>query len=230
MRPPEMKAVPAPRKDSPTTNPNPGKANAGTSRPGLPRAAAGPLAPPPQPQPNTTSSIRPPAPNARRSQATRLGERSSKQGEGLKGTSQSMPLLSVFQFLGRMRKTGTMRVQLPGELLSFQLDNGCVQFTTTDKCPADELLGELLVEQGACTHEELEPIIAMSDAGSPDRFGQLTIQEGVANNGQVLAALELQVRRRFARACKSMESVYEFLEGVCESSEGRLRIQPMALA
>jgi hypothetical protein len=140
-----------------------------------------------------------------------------------------MPLLSVFQFLGRMRKTGVMRVTLGNETMTFEMVNGCVQLAVSDNSPKDEHLGELLIEQGMCTRQAIAPLIASASA-SNEKLGNLVVQHKLVSNGQILEALELQVQRRFARACKSLNATYQFDECAPRPTDGRIRITPLELS
>ena len=252
-------AEPTPRANKPATpTPTPTQPPAATTP--APKASAAPdqaAAQPPAPQPPTNPTAptavvptpsRParsaPANRARaaapgtqprpvapaNNPAARIAQRREAKPEGLKGTSRSMPLLSVMQFLGRMRKRGTMKVQLPGELITFEVENGCVMATTTDRCPKDERLGDILVDMDVCSREQLEPLELLVEAGAPERFGQLAIQHGLATDEQVVAALEAQVKVRFSRACKHQDSVYEFAEGQRSSEVSPFRIQPLSIA
>jgi hypothetical protein len=152
------------------------------------------------------------------------------RAETLKGTNRSMPLLSVFQFLGRMRKSGTVHVYIETETLAFEFVNGCIEFTASDRCPVGERLGELLVELGSCSREALAPILAKVGVSSAHRLGHLVVEARLVSNGQVLEALESQVRRRFQRVCSSPEAAYEFDEGRRLPGDGRIRIAPLELS
>lgn len=155
------------------------------------------------------------------------GQQPARPG-ALRGNNQSMPVRSVFQFLGRMRKSGTFTVHIDHEVLTFEFQNGCVVSTTSSQGAPNERLGELLVELGFCERSALEAALQQQDAAG-ERLGQFVIAERVASNGQVLEALELQVRRRFARACECRDASYEFLEGERLLDDGRIRIAPMEL-
>jgi len=152
------------------------------------------------------------------------------RSETLKGTNQSMPLLSVFQFLGRMRKSGTVHVYIQDETLAFEFVNGCIEFTASDRCPVGERLGELLVELGFCSRETLAPILAKVGVSSAHRLGHLVVESNLVSNGQVLEGLEAQVKRRFQRVCTNPEAAYEFEEGRRLPGDGRIRITPFELS
>ena len=141
-----------------------------------------------------------------------------------------MPLLSVFQFLGRMRKVGTMRVGLGNENLTFELQNGCILATTSTQCPREELLGEMLIAAGACTAEDLDPIVVRVGTGNNERFGQAAVEAGIVTERQVVDALGRQAAHRYTRACKHHEAKYEFVEGLRSQAQNRFVAAPVAVA
>lgn len=213
-----------------------GTARASTPSPDVARTPAAP--PPAAPRSIAASSptrtARPTQPGSRTAggapvSASAANPRASRT-ETLKGTNQSMPLLSVFQFLGRMRKSGTVHVYIERETLAFEFVNGCIEFTASDRCPVGERLGELMVELGFCTREALAPILAKVGVSSAHRLGHLVVEARLCSNGQVLEALETQVRRRFQRVCASLEAAYEFDEGRRLPGDGRIRIAPFELS
>lgn len=224
------------------------------ARPGRPAPAARPTPPPPPPAPTTPPAppvspavARPPASGPgsgattgsqpfgptppRGIQAPPLSQaaRQRRQNDTLKGSNQTMPLASVFQFLGRTRKSGTMHVHVDGETMAFELVAGCIQFTASDRCPNSERLGELLVELGSTSREAIAPLLERVGVSSGDRLGKLLVDNGVVSNGQVLEALELQVQRRFQRAANHAMANYEFEEGPRQTGDGRIRIAPSEL-
>ena len=210
-------------------------ANAGTAP--TPAAASAPPAPgrPVGTAPANRAKAAAPGSGPRPANATapaqRPGQRPTKRPENLKGTNRSMPLLSVMQFLGRMRKRGTMKVLLPGETLTFDIENGCVMSATSSACPRDERLGDILCDMDICCREQLEPLELLVESGqAAERFGQLVIEHQLATDQQVVAALEAQVRTRFSRACKHLEASYEFVEGERTSTPPAFPVQPLPIA
>lgn len=150
--------------------------------------------------------------------------------DGLRGTAQSMPLLSVLQFIGRMRKQGTMQVETGGERLVFEIENGCIVAATTDRCRREETLAELLIERGHCTRELIVALAEKVD-GNSDRLGQLALDEGLLTMAQLADTMESQARRRMTRCCKCPDASYVFHEGqTLATTAGHLRIQPIAIS
>ncbi|MFK7740421.1 MAG: DUF4388 domain-containing protein [Planctomycetota bacterium] len=158
------------------------------------------------------------------------GSRQPPKAAGMKGTNSSMPVLTVFQFVERMRKSGEMRVDLSGELLRFEFHNGCIQACISNQSMRGERLGDILIECGACTPEELNALMQRIGRCTSMQLGDAAVREGIVSNGQILDALERQVRRRFQRACRSANASYEFFEGSASASDGRIRITPMELS
>ena len=149
---------------------------------------------------------------------------------GLCGSNQSMPVRTVFQFLERVRKSGTLTVQLADELLTFEFDAGCVQSCGTDNPDKSDRLGDLLIDFESCDPDRLADLIRTSEGQSNLQLGERVVREGLAGNTEIMDALESQARRRYQRACDAAEAVYEFVEGRPRHTDGRVRITPMELS
>jgi len=149
---------------------------------------------------------------------------------GLCGSNVSMPIRTVFQFLERVRKSGTLTVQLADELLTFDFDNGCVQSCRTDNPDKSDRLGDLLIDFESCNPDRLAELIRRCEGHSNLQLGELVRREGLADEAQIMDALEAQARRRYHRACDAAEAVYEFVEGRPLRTDGRMRITPLELS
>ena len=211
-----------PPRVAPTAPPKPAAAR---PAPTPPRAPSPPAPAPVAPAPARPVEESVATPNPDRVPAPKRDTKT----EGLRGTNRTMPLQSVFQFLGRMRKSGTLHVFVGDEVIAFEFVNGCIEFTATTRCPLNERLGEILVELDFCTRDELAPFLAKVGVSSANRLGQLVVDARLVSNGQVLEALEAQVRRRFQRVCASGDAAYEFETGQRGPGDGRIRIAPFEL-
>lgn len=149
---------------------------------------------------------------------------------GLCGSNQSMPIRTVFQFLERVRKSGTLTVQLADELLAFEFDNGCVQSCHTDNPDKSDRLGDLLIDFECVDEGRLKDLIRRSQGRSNLQLGELAVREGLATDEQIMDTLETQARRRYQRACDANEAIYEFVEGRPLRTDGRILISPMELS
>jgi len=180
-----------------------------------------PAAPAPKPEPPK------PAPGPIRA----ADGSADQQGEvSLCGNNISMPIASVFQFLENAKKRGLLTVQLPGETLTFGFSEGLVQVCDSSNRDMGDRLGDILA-QSQCrdTVRLIELIEAAAYDGSPE-LGELLVQEGLASNGQIMDALEEQVRRRYRRACESGQATYEFVDQEIPATDGRIRLSPTELA
>ena len=69
------------------------------------------------------------------------GAESAGQADGcgevtLQGTNESLPLPSVFKFIGQTKKSGTLRVMTNDEKLTFQILDGNLVFSSTNNPPS----------------------------------------------------------------------------------------------
>lgn len=143
------------------------------------------------------------------------------------GNTSSMPMRSVLQFLGRMRKTGRLRVDLPGEQMTLDLVDGTVTGTTSTRPERGERVSELLTELGIVDAADLEPYRAQ--AKGPIRIGATLVQDGVISQEQLAEVFEQQVRRRLDRLARSPSASYAFHEGARSGSGARTPLRPMEL-
>lgn len=145
----------------------------------------------------------------------------------LKGTSATIPLRSVFQFIERVRKSGVMRVDLDDEVLTFEFEAGLVLACRTSNQGKGDRLGDLLADVEDA--RELRALLTQGETMNNLQIGELVVRSGLVTNGQVMNALETQVHGRFRRACDAQLACYEFIEGTIAAGDGRIRIAPMEL-
>ncbi len=148
----------------------------------------------------------------------------------LRGTAQSMPLLSVLQFIGRTRKSGVLRIDLGKGHIAFRFSEGSICATETSHCPEGERLGDVLVDLGFCKRADIDTLMRGATDEPGKRFGDLILSTGLVSSGQVVEALENQVQRRFQRACKVKDASYEFVPGPKVNGDGRIMISSFELA
>jgi len=149
--------------------------------------------------------------------------------EGFHGNSESMPLRSVFQFLGRTRRSGFMRVVHGEEQIMFEVQNGCLVSTTSNACMPKERLDLVLIERNASTAADLAPIIERIPATQCDRFSEAVVAAGVVTEAQIFDALATQQKRRYSRACLATSVNYQFFEGKRKRQAFRLLPPPMPI-
>jgi hypothetical protein len=224
------------QKPAPASSPPPSQQQQKPTPPPAPSAPAPQQQQKPTPPPAATPPVLPPsavwptsAPTARVASTPEAIETGEKSACGLRGTSQSMPLMTVFQFLCRVKKSGQLIVRIDGETLTFDFVGGSVEFTTSDHPPDSERLGDILLRLYPGKRAQLEPVLQNAGRIGVRKLGAILVQEGILSNGQVVEGLERQVHARFHRAITAPSASYEFDEGERVPGDGRIRIRPFEL-
>ena len=129
----------------------------------------------------------------------------------LEGSATTMPLLSVFQFLGRLRKSGVVEVMSNDTRVTFRLQNGYIVDSDATPCQLDERLADLLVEQGIRTAADIQSLQANGQHQTDDELAHAVVAAG-ASAMDVTEALTEQASRRYSRACRDPKATYVFHE------------------
>lgn len=203
--------------------------------------------PKPQPKPQTKPKVKPklPArptshgavltdPNPIRAHAAGPIDEPAPVEEGAKpaadgscsiqGTAANLPLTSVFQFLGRMRKTGTLAIKIGPEELNIELVDGCVECTTSSRSPSSERVGNLLVEKGFVTDEQVARFLRRNE-NARHHIGPEMVNNRIITQEQLHATLEDQVRRRIRRAVASRLASYAFHDDKLTGGYGDIKLR-----
>ncbi|GAB4155747.1 MAG: hypothetical protein Fur0037_24110 [Planctomycetota bacterium] len=141
-----------------------------------------------------------------------------------------MPVLSVFQFLSRTRKSGTLHVQVGDEHIGFEFVNGLIEESRSDANLPGERLGDILLELFPARASHLQSLLqSAGESAAVRRLGAELVEKGIVSNGQVMEALERQVLKRYRRVAQSPDASYWFAEGTRVPGDGRIRIRPFEL-
>lgn len=203
----------APAAPARTVPPNPGRPSAPPPTPAAARPAPAAAARPPAPTP-PVAPPHPPHPPIPAPTSTAL---------------RPSPTRQLLDSLERDRKSGTLYVQAGRETLAFEFVEGCITQSASDGVHNDERLGDLLVELGSCTRENLAKVFAALAPEDGHLLGEQLVREGTVTNRQVIDALEHQVRRRVLRAVTTPGAQFDFAEGERMPDDGRVRVPPSAL-
>lgn len=139
----------------------------------------------------------------------------------LQGTCKTFAIPSMFEFLGRTRRTGTLRVRTNDETLEFEFVRGDIVFSNTDNPPHGQRLGEILVTLGYVSRERLESFLS---GISGERIGKALESEELVRLDDLHMALEHQIQNRLKRAFEATESAFTFVEGGPESADQRVKL------
>lgn len=183
-----------------------------------PLSTTGELSPEPDPaQPLQPASEEPPDVDA--------AEEADISGKCIiQGSTDSLPLASVFQFLGRTRKTGALRVRAGDEVLTFLFVNGRVDSCRSNRPQRSDRLGDVLVELGFADWADIEPLSA---TGRP--LGEELVRARILTNDQLAEALRLQMQRRFDRISAMGKAGYAFHEGTGGARDGQVSVSAASL-
>ncbi len=150
-----------------------------------------------------------------------------KCDEGLQGNSWTIAIPELIGFLSNTRKTGALWVHAPGETFLLQMREGVLVHATSDSTPEGERLGELLVENGALTADELKAFLDQMQA--PGMIGIALFREKRIREEDLIEALTNQVQRLFHRMLNAGHCVFRFQEGAQLLAEHHVRLNVMQL-
>src|SRR5262245_32521045 len=147
----------------------------------------------------------------------------------LRGSATLVALPDLLTFLCSIKKTGVLLVDAIDERFAVELREGDIVHAHSDCAPAGERLGDVLVEQGVITQVDLDALLAGRKKRGEDRLGARLIERGYASTEQLLAALELQIRRLFHRLFTTVATELVFWEGPCVWGEDGMRLNATKL-
>ncbi|MEO0481056.1 MAG: DUF4388 domain-containing protein, partial [Planctomycetota bacterium] len=138
-------------------------------------------------------------------------------GHSIQGTSSSLPIDAVFQFLSRTRKTGCLAIRIPERTLRFVIVEGSIVFTVSDPTLDSERLGKLLVETGAIRLHELADFLSEHAVSSKNPLGAELVESGLIEEDALATALARQARDRANAAQSAPHAAYAFFPGTGEA-------------
>ncbi len=141
----------------------------------------------------------------------------------MEGTTESLPIQTVFESLSASRKSGTLSIRTADESLVFELDHGDVVFAASDSTPPGDRLGDILLERGWLTPESLSAALDLQTA-TQERLGTALEREQLVTREQLRQALEEQIHRHFMRAFQTLYGAYSFAKGSSEDVDQRVRL------
>lgn len=148
--------------------------------------------------------------------------------EGLKGHTQAVTIPEILGFVSSMRKSGALTINALDESFLVQLEDGSVVYAQGDAPPPGQLLGDILVDQGAIKRDELEAVLE-NDSDSAQILGKTLLERGLITKEQLCIALSYQVQHVFHRMCVAEDAVFQFDEGMHMLSSEDIRLNVTSL-
>lgn len=130
----------------------------------------------------------------------------------LRGTGYAIGIPELLSFLETIDKTGTLEVATFDENFTIVLEDGEVVHAGSDSSPPGLRLGDILVMQGATSSSELQEFLRKHE-NSKKPLGELVVDEGIVTRDELEEALEFQVQRLFQRLFEARDATFSFYDG-----------------
>ncbi|MEZ6197651.1 MAG: DUF4388 domain-containing protein [Planctomycetota bacterium] len=139
-------------------------------------------------------------------------------------------LTDILQLLAAHQKTGSIRVECPNEVIDIHLQDGDITAAHSVDGPERTRLGEVLVERGVITRDQLKIILAASQK-SERKIGALLREWVNISEADVAAALHDQIKVLFQRALSSPDAciVFRPATSVTENEYDTARLNVMSI-
>ena len=147
----------------------------------------------------------------------------NRDWNGFRGDTGSISIPDILQMIQMQAQSGILSVQLDDEMVQLEFEEGQIVHAFSRNSPAGQRLGEILVERGAISEEELKKILERLRAKNA-RFGDAVREEQVVEESELRAALDQQMQSLFHRLIASGSATYEFREGLEDATPDRANV------
>jgi hypothetical protein len=146
------------------------------------------------------------------------------------GSAAVIPVSELLAFLSALRRTGMLWVETEREGFLVQTCEGAVVYAQGDNPPRDQLLGEILVADGALERARLEQAVAQAADGKVV-LGAWLVRQGLVTQEQLTRALSTQVQMIFDRMFGALDARWQYEDGVAmvDSVDVRLNVIQLLL-
>lgn len=157
-----------------------------------------------------------------------IGDRppSPKHMLSLRGQEQLIPTPDLVHFMSSQRKTGLLEVVTATEIFVLEFENGDIVHAQSNRTPAGQRLGDVLVSQRVIERQALEQVLKTTATG---RLGETLVSIGLITKEQFLDALRLQIHWLFQRLFEQPSTRFSFWSGPPLYAESSVRLNATAL-
>lgn len=150
---------------------------------------------------------------------------------GFSGDLEDLPLHDILNVLSRHAKSGLLSLTTRTDEITLVFDRGTVaSVTTTD---GSLRIGQLLVDQGFVTDEQLEQALALQAVSSDSaRIGDVLTEVGYVTPEQIQVAVAAQLEASLFRILVQSGGTFEFTAESTVQSEpimSGIQLEPMVL-
>jgi outer membrane protein assembly factor BamB/tetratricopeptide (TPR) repeat protein len=129
----------------------------------------------------------------------------------LKGNLNTVDLANIFQMLSLNQCEGTLYIFEGASRKAIYFAKDGVSMLSKGR-PRSDALGRILVRQDHVTPEQLDAAL-VKQAGGSRLLGQILVDDGACMREDVEAALEIQIREEVCRLFLWKDAQFEFVEG-----------------
>ncbi|MEZ5962235.1 MAG: DUF4388 domain-containing protein [Planctomycetota bacterium] len=131
---------------------------------------------------------------------------------GLRGTTDTLGLTDLLNLLSTLHKTGTLTLQANETIYVLEFLRGAIVHAVTNHRSPEWRLGTILEAQSKLTPEQLQSNLEAVDR-TKELLGDRLVRTECVTEGDLRAALEMQVRNLFENLFAIRFARFTFLEG-----------------
>lgn len=131
----------------------------------------------------------------------------------LRGEGQLLPIPEVLGVVSSLHKTGMLWVESATENFLVQISDGTVVFVQGDCPPPGGRIGEILIDRGYTSSDQIEGVLTHTDRRST-LFGKALLGAGAITPEHLEEALTFQAQQIFHRLFLAEDARFEFLTGM----------------
>jgi hypothetical protein len=147
----------------------------------------------------------------------------NRDWSGFRGDSASISVPDLLQMIQMQGQSGILRAVLDEEIVQLEFEEGQIVHAFSRNSPAGQRLGEILVERGALSADELDSMLDRLRE-TKGRFGDVLRDEHIVDEAALRAALDQQMQALFHRLFASQSVQYEFREGLEDATPDRANL------
>ena len=152
----------------------------------------------------------------------------SEPEASMQGDTRCFNMPELIGYLSMQSKDGVLEVRAPDETIRVVLERGNIVQAYSDNCPDGEKLGDMLVQIGAISAEDLSSFLLLH-AWSKSRLGEALQKEELVSQEALARALELQIVLLIRRLFSKPYAEFSFTEGVPDDLTRELNLNATQL-
>lgn len=145
----------------------------------------------------------------------------------IRGTLDSAQLHELLRRISSREERGLLSIQGEQDLVSMTFERGAIVAADAMNHPADEMLGEVLANEGWLSPSEFESALGR-ELGTGRLASQVLAEAGLVDDGRLLRAVRLQTLRQGLRVLRWRNGNFDWTAGV--ESPYHEGVEPISVA